>query len=92
MERNGLIIQAAFLAGFTENRTITQAAGSAKYTFRTSNFGSARGGAGVSGKGFASMGLARVYMDVFAASFIQILLYVFQSRNAFFNRSGEVFL
>ena len=25
------------------------------YTFRTSNFGSARGGAGVSDKGFASM-------------------------------------
>ena len=29
-----------------------------KYTFRTSNFGSARGGAGVCGKGFASMELA----------------------------------
>ncbi|QCW81808.1 hypothetical protein EQU24_05760 [Methylotuvimicrobium buryatense] len=28
------------------------------YTFRTSNFGSARGGAGVSDKGFASMELA----------------------------------
>ena len=28
------------------------------YTFRTSNFGSALGGAGVLGKGFASMELA----------------------------------
>ncbi|WP_046061179.1 hypothetical protein [Methylotuvimicrobium alcaliphilum] len=35
------------------------------YTFRTSNFGSARGGAGVSDKGFASMELAKAYMDVF---------------------------
>ncbi|QCW83834.1 hypothetical protein EQU24_17480 [Methylotuvimicrobium buryatense] len=42
-----------------------------RYTFRTSNFGSARGGAGVSDKGFASMELARAYMDVFTASLQQ---------------------
>ncbi|QCW82146.1 hypothetical protein EQU24_07735 [Methylotuvimicrobium buryatense] len=33
-------------------------AGIFRYIFRTSNFGSSRGGAGVSDKGFASMELA----------------------------------